>query len=266
MFGNYRLGLALGSGAARGLAHMGVIETLVKNGLEFDMVAGSSIGAMIGALFCYGVDFKYAKALFKNLPQKSYVDVAVPRVGFIKGDRIQEVVKLITRDCEFKDLKIPLLVAATDLKNKKLSIISEGKVHEAVRASISIPGVFVPYVRDDKILVDGGVLERVPARALKDSGVDFVIGVDVGFNLSTSSCKTIFHVIFESYDLIEKELFALKKNECDYLIRVNMDDMDPTKFDRVEECVERGVNSAEAAIEQIRASLSELNSKGLSSI
>jgi NTE family protein len=190
---------------------------LIKHGLEIDMVAGSSIGALIGSMYCCGVEFKYVKALFKNLSQKTYVDVAVPRVGFVKGDRVQEIIKVITKDCEFKDLKIPLIVAATDLKNKKLCLIKEGKVHEAIRASISIPGVFIPYMKDENILVDGGVLERVPAKSLKDAGMDFVIGVDVGSNLTTSSCKTIFHVIFESIDLLEKELFALKKHDCDII-------------------------------------------------
>ena len=263
MLGNYKIGLALGSGCARGLAHIGVIETLMKYGIEVDMVAGSSIGALIGSVFCCGVDFKYVKALFKNLSQKTYVDVTVPRVGFIKGDRVQDIIKLVTKDCEFKDLKIPLIVAATDLKNKKLALISEGKVHEAVRASIAIPGIFIPYMKDDKILVDGGVLERVPAKALKDAGMDFVIGVDVGFNLMTSNCKTIFHVIFESIELLEKELFALKKQDCDHLIRVDLNDMDPTKFDKVDECVAKGIEAAESSIEELLSRLIG-SDKGLS--
>ena len=227
---NYKIGLALGSGSARGLAHIGVIEALKSHGIEFDILSGSSIGALIGALYCCGIDFKYVKALCKELPQKVYLDVSIPRIGFVKGEKIQELIKLITRNCDFKDLKIPLMVTATDLKNKCLKIITEGKVHEAVRASISVPGVFVPYIKDDMILVDGGVLERVPARALKDAGTEFVIGVDVGFNLTTSSCKNIFHVLYESIDLMERELFALKKQDCDYLIRVDLNDMDPRSF------------------------------------
>jgi NTE family protein len=248
---NMKIGLALGSGSARGLAHIGVIETLNKYNIPIHSVAGSSAGAMIGAMYCLGVDFKYIKALCKNLQQKDFIDVTVPRIGFVKGERIQEMFKILTKNCEFKDLKIPLAVTATDLKNKKQMIIREGKVYEALRASISIPGVFIPYFKDDMVLVDGAVLDRVPAKILKDTGLDMVIGVDVGFNLTTSNCKSILHVLFESIDLMETELFRFKKQEADIMIRVDLNDMDPYRFDLVDLCVERGIEAAEKAIPEI---------------
>jgi NTE family protein len=254
-----KIGLALGSGAARGLAHIGVLETLKKYDIPIHVISGSSAGAMIGAMYCCDIEFKYVKALCKNLQQKDYVDISIPRVGFIKGDRIQEIFKVITKDCEFKDLSTPLIVAATDLKSKQARFISEGKVHEALRASISIPGVFVPYFKDDMVLVDGGVLERVPVKALKDYGLDFIIGVDVGFNMTTCNCKSIFHVLFESIDLIENELFTLKKQEADIMIRVDLNDLDPTRFDQVDLCVERGIDAAEKAMPLI---MDKINSLG----
>lgn len=255
---NIKIGLALGSGSARGLAHIGVIETLSKYNIPIHAVSGSSAGAIIGAMYCCGVDFKYVKALCRNLQQKDYIDVTVPRIGFIKGDRIQEMFKILTKNCEFKDLKIPLTVVATDLKNKKQMIIGEGKVHEAIRASISIPGVFIPYVKDDMVLVDGAVLDRVPAKILKDMGMDLIIGVDVGFNLTTSNCKSIFHVLFESIDLMETELFRLKKQESDIMIRVDLNNMDPYRFDLVDTCVERGIQAAENAIPEILERISNI--------
>lgn len=248
---NYKIGLALGSGAARGLAHIGVLEVLKKYNIPVDMVSGSSAGALIGSLYCCDLDFKYVKLLCKHLNQKDYVDIGVPRTGLIRGKRIEEMLKLLTKNCEFKDLKTPLLVVATDLKNKKLKVLNEGKVYEAVRASISIPGVFMPYIKDDMTLVDGAVLERVPAKILKENGMDFVIGVDVGFNLSTSNCKSIFHVLYESYDLMSHELFQLKKQEADIMIRVDLNDMDPTRFDLVDICVERGIAAAEEIMPEI---------------
>lgn len=247
-----KVGLALGSGASRGLAHIGVIETLLKYGIPIDMVSGSSIGALIGSLYCCGIDFKYAKALFKSLPKEVYIDVVVPRLGFIKGKKIEDILKLVTKDCDFKDLKTPLSVVATDLKNKKEVVFTEGKVYQAVRASISIPGVFVPYFKDDMILVDGGVIDRVPAKAVKDMGADFVIGVDVGFNLTSSNCKSIFDVIYESIDLMERELFLLKKQNADIMIRVDLNDIDPTRFDLVDICVEKGSAAALEVVESIK--------------
>lgn len=246
-----RVGLALGSGGARGLAHIGVIETLSKYNIPIDIVSGSSAGALIGSMYCCGFDFKYVKALCKNLQQKDYVDISIPRLGFIKGDRIVELLRLLTKDCDFKDLKVPLKVVATDLKSKEIKVIESGKVYEAVRASISVPGVFVPLIREDMILVDGGVLERVPAGALRDEKVDYIIGVDVGYNMETSNCKTIFHVLYESIDLMSYELFKLKRQEADCLIRVDLNDIDPTKFDQVDLCTQRGIEAAESKINSI---------------
>lgn len=251
MKNNFKVGLALGSGAARGLAHIGVIEVLKNYGIPIDMVSGSSAGALVGALYCTGCDFKYVKAIARNMPKKSYVDVAVPRLGFIKGDKVCELMQLFTKDCEFKDLKTPLYITATDLTNKKLKIINDGKVYEAVRASISIPGIFVPYVKDGTVLVDGGMLERVPAKVLKDNGADFVIGVDVGFNLTTSNCSNIFNILYETFDLVENELFKMKKQDADILIRVDLNDMDPTRFDLVDICAAKGKMAADALIDKI---------------
>jgi NTE family protein len=248
---NFKIGLALGSGAARGLAHIGVIEVLKKYNIPIDMISGSSAGALVGSMYCCDLDFKYVKLLCKHLNQKDYIDIGVPRTGLIRGNKIEAMLKLVTKDCEFKDLKTPLLIVATDLKNKKLKVLDEGKVYEAIRASISVPGIFTPYFKDDMTLVDGAVLERVPARILKDKGMDFVIGVDVGFNLTTSNCKSIFHVLYEAYDLMSYELFQIKKQEADIMIRVDLNDIDPTRFDLVDLCVERGVDAAEKAMSEI---------------
>lgn len=255
---NFKIGVALGSGAARGLAHIGVLEVLKKYNIPIDMISGSSAGALVGSMYCCNLDFKYVKLLCKHLNQKDYIDISVPRTGLIRGNRIEELLKLVTKNCEFKDLKTPLVVVATDLKNKKLKLLKEGKVYEAVRASISIPGVFVPYFKDDMTLVDGAVLERVPAKMLKDEGMDFVIGVDVGFNLSTSNCKSIFHVLYEAYDLMSYELFQLKKQEADIMIRVDMNDFDPTRFDLVDLCVERGIAAAEKVMPEILQHIKKL--------
>lgn len=258
MSANKKIGLALGAGVARGLAHIGVIEVLNKYNIPIDMISGSSAGALVGSLYSCGMDFKYMKLLCKSLNQKDYIDIGVPRDGIIRGKRIEDMLKLLTKNCDFKDLKIPLLVAATDLKNKELKIIDEGKVYEAVRASIAVPGVFCPYYKDEMTLVDGSVLERLPAKALKDKGMDFVIGVDVGFNLTTHNCKSIFHVLYEVMDLMSFELFQLKKQEADIVIRVDLNDVDPTRFDLVDEYVERGIAAAEAAMPELLEKIEQL--------
>lgn len=259
MKNNYKVGLALGSGASRGLAHIGVIQVLEEYNIPIDMISGSSIGALVGALYCCNIDFKYIRMLCMSLHQKDYVDVTVPHLGFIKGDKIQEILKLLTKNYDFNDLSKPLFVTATDLKNKKLEIINEGKLHEAVRASISVPGIFVPYAKDNKVLVDGGVLERVPAGILRNNGADFIIGVDVGFNLNSSSCKSIFHVLYESIDLMEREFFNLKQQEADIMVRVELNDIDPTRFDNYDLCVEKGRMAAEKEINKIIKAISKFS-------
>ncbi len=247
-----KLGLALGSGAARGLAHIGVLKAFEEEGIYPDMVAGTSAGAMVGALYCAGVDVGSMVQIAKNIPVKELFDITVPKVGFIKGNRIEALISLLTHDMLIEDLNIPFRAVSTDLASGEKFVFDRGPISRAVRASISIPCIFVPLYIDDKVLVDGAIMERVPVNTAKDMGADIVVGVDVGFSAPKAKAKNIFDVIFQTIDTAERELLKCHAVGADLLIKPYLPNIEPYKFDRIDECFDEGYHVAKAAIPYIR--------------
>jgi len=245
------VGLALGSGASRGLAHIGVLRALKEENIPIDMVAGTSAGALIGALFCCGIDLKVIEKVAQELPRKELIDLSVPRLGFVKGNRIEELVKFLTRDMKIEDLDIPFRVVATDIARGEKVVFDSGYIYKAVRASISIPGIFTPVYMDGRVLVDGGIMDRVPVSIVRDMGADVVIGVDVGFSAPRGKVESIFDVIFRSLDIMERELLKKRIIAADVLIKPYLPEIDPARFDQVYECSKEGYEVTKAAIPRI---------------
>ncbi|MDD3839658.1 MAG: patatin-like phospholipase family protein [Clostridia bacterium] len=251
----YKIGLALGAGAARGLSHIGVLQVFEENNIKVDCIAGSSIGALIGALYCSGVSAHMIEKIGMQLEQKKYMDFIVPRKGFIAGKKIVELIDILTQKAEFEDLKIPLSVMATDLNNSRSVVIREGSVSEAVRASIAIPGIFVPVEKGDSLLVDGGVADRVPVQAVRDMGADIVVAVDVGFAGAHKKATNILEVILQSIEVMELEIANTKIIESDYLIRPDVKNVNPANFNNVEECVKLGREASLEVVNELKARL-----------
>ena len=177
-----KIGLALGGGAAKGLAHIGVLEVLEKEKVQIDMVAGTSIGSIIGALFAQGKNSKDMRAIIKDWDWKrrmSLVDLALPKSGFIAGKKVSDFLKTIIGDVSFDDLKMPFACVATDINSGEEIVINKGSVLEAVRASISLPVIFAIVKKRGRYLVDGGLVDPVPVGVLKEMGADFIIAVNV---------------------------------------------------------------------------------------
>jgi NTE family protein len=179
------IGLALGSGAARGLAHIGVIRAIEEAGITIDVIAGTSIGALVGAVYASGT-INSLERDFRRFDWKtigSYFDPGVPRSGLLKGKKIVEFVRSHLSARTFDDLPIPLCAIATDVRNGDEVVLGSGDLMEAIRASISIPGIMTPVQIDSRILVDGGLVNPVPVSAARALGADIVIAVDLNFNL-----------------------------------------------------------------------------------
>jgi len=247
------IGLALGSGAARGLAHIGVLQALDENNIEVDIISGCSAGALIGSLYCCGITPVRISKIAQQLERKLWVDVTVPRRGFIKGDKAEEIVKILTRSRNIEELDKKLSIVATDLKSCKRFIFTEGPIYKAVRASISIPGVFVPVKYEDMVLVDGAVTDRVPASVVKNMGADIVIAVDVGFSSQQGRINHIFDVIIQSIDVMGREISANSIIHADVLIEPPVSHIGPTKFDMVEEGFRIGYEETLLKIETIKS-------------
>ena len=175
-----RIGLALGGGAARGWAHIGVIRELEKAGVKPDIVCGTSIGALVGAVYAAGDFEKFEKwVLALNVSEIiSYLDVSLSS-GLLKGDRLMEFFRRDFKDHKIEELKIPFAATATSLSSGAEIWLQEGSALDAVRASIALPGLFTPVIHNETVLVDGGLVNPVPVSLARALGADIVIAVDL---------------------------------------------------------------------------------------
>ncbi len=176
-----KIGLALGSGGAKGLAHIGIIKVLEENNIPIDFIAGSSIGALIGGFYSATKDIGWAEeiALSTNWRQLlSLIDPSLQR-GLIGGEKIKKFVEQYIGKIKFQDLKIPFSAIATDLETGEIVSINQGEVASAIRASISIPLIFKPVKREGRLLADGGLSLPVPVRIVREMGAEVVIAVNL---------------------------------------------------------------------------------------
>lgn len=179
-----KIGLALGSGSARGWSHIGVIRALAEAGIQPDLIAGSSIGAFVGAAYANG-DLDKLENWVRGLEWKNVLgllDLSLSG-GLIKGEKLMSFFAAHFVDHDFAALDLPLACVATDLANGREVWLREGSVAAAVRASIAVPGLFTPVERDGRLLVDGGLVNPVPVSLCRAMGADIVIAVDLGFDL-----------------------------------------------------------------------------------
>ncbi|MCD6234149.1 MAG: patatin-like phospholipase family protein [Candidatus Marinimicrobia bacterium] len=176
------IGLALSGGAARGLAHIGVIKALEESGIKVDYIAGSSMGALIGAAYASGIPIDTLEKIAINTDWVTVAKLFVPgfsTAGLVDGKRVKEFLGSIYGDVRIEDCPIPFAATAADISTGKLYIINRGSLLEAVRASISIPLVFIPVKYQDILLVDGGLVDPVPIDIVKEMGADYIIAVHV---------------------------------------------------------------------------------------
>ena len=176
-----KIGLALGSGSARGFAHIGVIKVLEKNNIPIDFIAGSSIGALFGGLYAATKDIAYIEKLAIDTDWLHVIKLLDPAFGsgFIAGDKVKDFIRSSLRMESFSHLKIPFSVVATDIMAGEPVVFHEGDLVSAIRASISIPFVFHPVPHDGRILCDGALSMPVPVPVVKNMGAEYVIAVDL---------------------------------------------------------------------------------------
>ncbi len=180
--GNKKIGYALGGGAARGLSHIGVLKALEEQGIFPDVITGTSIGALIGALYAGGIKIGDIEQFALRLDFKRLVllaDMTLPFSGLIGGKRVISLLKPILGDLTFSQLKYDFACVATDIKTGEQVILREGSLIEAVRASISLPGIFTPVRIKGRYLVDGGLVNEIPVSVCREMGAEYVIGVNV---------------------------------------------------------------------------------------
>ena len=177
-----KTGYALGGGAARGLAHIGVLKVLEEHSIFPDIIVGTSMGALVGALYAGGVtvtDIEQFALRLNSARLALLADVTLPLSGLVGGRRVVSLLKSILGDLTFSQMKYDFACVATDIRTGEQVVLREGSLIEAVRASISLPGIFTPVKIGGRYLVDGGLINEVPVSVCREMGAEYVVGVNV---------------------------------------------------------------------------------------
>ncbi|MFZ5943790.1 MAG: patatin-like phospholipase family protein [Bacillota bacterium] len=248
-----KIGLALGAGGAKGLAHIGVLQVLEREGIPLDIITGSSMGAAIGSFYAAGADLEVMAKLAGQLDNSYLIDLAIPKLGLIKGRKAHALIRLMTHNKNFSQMKVPLGIVATDLQSGQRVVFQEGNVADAVRASIAVPGVVEPFCLEGKMLVDGAVTDRVPAKLAKEMGADIVIAVDLQyFTKENPKINNIYDVIIHSIELLEKRVSNYYADYASIVIKPKVCDYSWTDFADAPQLIKIGQQACEEVIEDIR--------------
>ncbi|MDE6690986.1 MAG: patatin-like phospholipase family protein [Clostridia bacterium] len=256
-----KIGLALGSGGARGVAHLGVIKALEEEGIRPDYITGCSMGSVVGAGYSMGLTVEEMYSIVKKLKAVQLIDVTalpITRMALTRGNKMRNLLVSKLGDATFEDLKIPFQCVASDLYSGRLVTLSEGKVATAVAASSSMPTVFPPVKTHGQMLIDGGVLCRVPTQQCKDMGADVVIAVDVLDNTKEKVKKVtnIVSMVMRVFDMMDYNGSEMKKQllgtENEYWLVPEMKGLSQYAVKDADRAYEEGYLTTRAHIEEIK--------------
>jgi len=250
------LGLALGGGAARGIAHIGVLRVLEAEGIRPMLLTGTSSGSLVAAIYAAGVPLADIERLGRKLRWQQLAEITFSRRGLLEAGRLRALVDRLVGGRTIEALRVPLGVVTTDLITGKTYVIRTGKVADAVLASCGVPGVFQPVRRDGRVLVDGGVTENCPARAAREMGADPVIGVELnGWDATVPEPRHMLRVVLRSLDLMQRAIAERDAMYADVVIRPRLSTISYIDFSKAALLIERGEEAAREALPAIRAVL-----------
>lgn len=248
------ISLALSGGAARGIAHIGVIKVLQEEGIQVSAVAGSSIGAIIGALLCRGMSWQDMRDIAQTITWGELVQPAVSPMGLVKTDRLEQFIDELLEGADFQELSTPLTVTAFDITHARPVQLTTGPVASAVRASASIPGIFIPVMRDETLLVDGGVSDNLPVLALDDLVERTVPRVAVDLNPWSEGHSVpgnLLEVTFRTFMALMWNTSQEGRHAADLVIQPDIAHIGYHDLDSREELFAAGENAAQRALESI---------------
>lgn len=250
-----RVGLALGAGGGRGLAHIGVLQVLEENKIPIDLISGCSIGSIVGSIYAAGTDLGMLEKYSCTLAGKDILDIALPHMGgLLRGDKLEEIVRVLTHDLSFGETRIPFFCTAVDLASGKLAVLQQGKIHRAVRASMAIPGVFTPVRMDNKVYVDGGTLEEIPVDVLRAHGADIIIASDLSLRSGITESDRLSPVktLMRTVDIMQMEITQLLQQKIDLRIVPDASFMGMVSTVGAAESIAEGRRATAALLPQIR--------------
>lgn len=250
-----RIALALGGGAARGFAHVGVIEALTQAGVKADLVVGTSAGSLVGALHASGMNPAALRSAALSLEEGALGDWTLGSKGLLKGRALQDLVNRMVGSRPIERFPVPYAAVACDLYNGRARLLRSGDAGLAVRASSAVPGVFEPVRIDGREYVDGGLVSPVPVRPARELGADIVIAVDIGSRPVFQETDTMARVLLQTFTIMSQHLAAQELREADVVVAPAIGDLGSGDFRQRTLAIEEGRKAASAALPAIRAAI-----------
>lgn len=248
-----RVGVALGGGFARGLAHVGVLKVLEEEGIPVDIVAGTSVGAVIGAMYACGTSVKEMTELAALVRFNSFARWTVSRFGFCSNDRMVPFLNKLLTCRTFAELKRPLAVCATDFITGEAVTFTSGSLVDAIRASCTYPGMFPPVSVNGRLLVDGLLAHPVPSQPLRELGATRVLGVYLSAHwVHANGPRHIFDVVGQCFSIAQAKMCDQWKAQTDVTLEPNVEGIAYDAFERAPELIKAGEVATRAAIGEIK--------------
>jgi NTE family protein len=251
-----RLALALGGGSARGFAHIGVARALEQAGIAVDLIVGTSAGALVGAFMAAGWSAAQMEAFALQVREADVADFAsAGRRGMLAGEALARIVGERLRGAQIEQLRTRYAAVTTDLRSGELVLLRQGPVADAVRASCSIPGVFVPSMVQGRELVDGGLVSPLPVRAARQLGAEIVLAVDVAARPRRHELSGLYEVILQSFEIMGRALADQEALQADLVIRPDTAQFASSDFGVRREMIQAGFEAAQPLIPALRKRL-----------
>ncbi|HET8541124.1 MAG TPA: patatin-like phospholipase family protein [Anaeromyxobacter sp.] len=251
-----RVALVLGGGAARGFAHVGVLRVLEDEEIPIELVVGTSVGSLVGALYADGHDARALEALARDLDRDDFFDFglgpALFGLGLASGTRLERWTADHLRARNIEQLAIPYAAVATDLDDGSVVVLRRGDVARAVRASSAIPGVFEPVLLDGRLLVDGGVVANLPVQVARALGADVVVAVDVTEVTGKAEPSSFVEVVMRAVTILTHEGVAEAARAADVVVAPAVGDVGLLDFAAKDRAIAAGAAAARAKVPAIR--------------
>jgi NTE family protein len=256
-----KVALVLGGGAARGFAHVGVLRILEQEKIPIDMIVGTSVGSLIGAMYASDPNSFELEWTSFTLEKDDIFDFSIlsSTTGPVKGDKLEKFVNAKVSSKNIEQLKIPFYAVSADLNTGEPVVFSSGPVCKAVRASCSIPGIFTPLLYDNKQLVDGGVLGNVAPEIARKYGANLVIVVSIDKTIQNKDTGNIVSITLQAIDIMSNKIDSYKLKDADVVIAPEIGDVGTMDFTQKKRCMQAGITAAQKAIPEIKKRLEAFN-------
>ncbi|MDP4299023.1 patatin-like phospholipase family protein [Leptothrix discophora] len=247
-----RIGLALGGGAARGFAHIGVIQVLEENGIRPDLVVGTSAGSLVAALYASGHNGQALAKLADTMDEATITDWSFPLRGVIRGEALARYVRTQTGSRTIEQMKMPLGIVATDLDDGSGILFRRGDAGTAVRASSSVPAVFQPVSIGGREYVDGGLVAPVPVRYARQMGADLVIAVDISSPPEGAATGDAMKMLLQTFSIMGRSINSFELKEADIVLRPKLTGISSADFSARKRSIQAGRDIALGMLAELK--------------